>query len=190
MATVLVPLANGFEEIEAVTAIDILRRAGASVTVAGLAEGTVTGSHGIEIRPDQTLDAVIDQDFDMIVLPGGLPGADNLEADERIGNLLRRMADSGRFTSAICAAPKVLASAGLLDDRRATSYPGFLEPFRDRGLEMAADAVVRDGRVITSRSAGTAMDFALELVAALLGEDEAVRVEESLRRTIPGRAQS
>lgn len=188
MATVLVPLADGFEEIEAVTVVDVLRRGGAEVTVAGLAPGPVHGSHGIQLVPDETLDDVMNREYDMIVLPGGLPGADNLEADERIAGLLRRMADSGRFTAAVCAAPKVLAAAGLLEGRRATSFPGFLDAYRDEGVQLVADAVVRDGRIITSRSAGTAMDFALELVAALLGEERAMEVEQRLRRAHPLRA--
>jgi 4-methyl-5(b-hydroxyethyl)-thiazole monophosphate biosynthesis len=188
MATVLVPLADGFEEIEAVTVVDVLRRGGAEVTVAGLEPGPVHGSHGIQLVPDESLDDVLKRDYDMIVLPGGIPGADNLEADERIAALLSRMAEDGRFTSAICAAPKVLAAAGLLEGRRATSFPGFLEPWREKGVELAADAVVRDGRIITSRSAGTAMDFALELVAALLGEERAMEVEQRLRRAHPLRA--
>lgn len=190
MATVLVPLADGFEEIEAVTVVDILRRAGAEVVTAGLAGSEVTGSHGIALHADSTLDEAMERDFDMIVLPGGMPGADNLQNDERIGDLLRRMADSGRFTSAICAAPRVLAAAGLLDARDATSYPGFLDDYRERGVKVSADAVVRDGRIITSRSAGTAMDFALELVAALLGEDAAARVQDSLRRSTSRRARA
>jgi 4-methyl-5(b-hydroxyethyl)-thiazole monophosphate biosynthesis len=188
MATVLVPLADGFEEIEAVTVVDVLRRGGVEVTVAGLEPGPVHGSHGIQLVPDESLDDVLKRDYDMIVLPGGIPGADNLEADERIAALLSRMAEDGRFTTAICAAPKVLAAAGLLEGRRATSFPGFLEPWREKGVELAADAVVRDGRIITSRSAGTAMDFALELVAALLGEERAMEVEQRLRRAHPLRA--
>lgn len=188
MASVLVPLADGFEEIEAVTVVDILRRAGAEVTVAGLAAGPVHGSHGIQIVPDEALDDVLARDYDMIVLPGGLPGADNLETDSRIRDLLVRMAESGQFTTAICAAPKVLAAVGLLEGRRATSFPGFLDPYRERDVALEADAVVRDGRIITSRSAGTAMDFALELVAALLGEERSMEVEQRLKRSHPLRA--
>lgn len=188
MATVLVPLADGFEEIEAVTVIDVLRRAGAEVTVAGLEPGPIHGSHGIQVVPDELLDDVMKRDYEMIVLPGGLPGADNLEADPRIREILIRLAEDGQFATAICAAPKVLAAAGLLDGRKATSFPGFLEPYRDQVLELEADAVVHDGRIITSRSAGTAMDFALELVAALLGEERSMEVEQGLRRAHPLRA--
>ena len=171
MATVLIPLADGFEEIEAVTVIDLLRRAGIDVVAAGLAPGAVRGSHGIAVETDATLDEALERDYDMVVLPGGLPGADNLEADERVRTVLRRLADSGRFTAAICAAPKVLAAAGLLEGRRATSFPGFLDPAATPGLELSEAPVVQDGRVITSRGPGTAMDFALALVENLAGSD-------------------
>jgi len=182
MARVLVPLAEGFEEIEAVTIIDILRRAEIEVCTAGLEKGPVTGSHGIPFVPDGTLAEVLDEDFDMMVLPGGLPGADHLENDPRVALMLRRLADSGRFTAAICAAPKVLAAAGLLDGRTATSYPGFLDPARTPGLELREDPVVEDGPVITSRGPGTAMDFALALVERLQGKDRRDAVEARLQR--------
>ncbi|HPF57235.1 MAG TPA: DJ-1/PfpI family protein, partial [Candidatus Competibacteraceae bacterium] len=117
MVHVLVPLAQGCEELEAVTIIDLLRRAGAGVTVAGLEDGPVTASRGVVIMPETTLEAVLDQDFDLIVLPGGLGGAQRLEADRRISALLQRMTEQGRYVAAICAAPKVLASAGLLENR-------------------------------------------------------------------------
>lgn len=182
MARVLVPLAEGFEEIEAVTVIDILRRAGVEVLTAGLEAGPVTGSHGIGVVPDATLAEALDQDFDMMALPGGLPGADHLENDLRIARMLRALADSGRFTAAICAAPKVLAAAGLLDGRLATSYPGFLDPARTPGLELSEAPVVEDGTVITSRGPGTAMDFALALVERLEGKDARESVEGRLQR--------
>jgi len=182
MARVLVPLAEGFEEIEAVTVIDILRRAGVEVLTAGLEAGPVTGSHGIPVTPDGSLAEMLDEDFDMMVLPGGLPGADHLENDPRVASLLRRLADSGRFTAAICAAPKVLAAAGLLDGRTATSFPGFLDPERTPGLELSEAPVVEDGPVITSRGPGTAMDFALALVERLEGRNARDSVEGRLQR--------
>jgi len=182
MARVLVPLAEGFEEIEAVTVIDILRRADIEVLTAGLQDGPVSGSHGIPLVPDGTLAEVLDEDFDMMVLPGGLPGADHLENDPRVAGMLRRLADSGRFTAAICAAPKVLAAAGLLDGRTATSYPGFLDPARTPGLELSEAPVVEDGPVITSRGPGTATDFALALVERLEGKDVRDAVEKRLQR--------
>lgn len=182
MARVLVPLADGFEEIEAVTVIDILRRGGIDVITAGLEAGPVRGSHGLSLVPDATLDDALAADYEMVVLPGGLPGADNLESDERVTGLLRRLADSGRFTAAICAAPKVLAAAGLLDGRKATSFPGFLDPGSIPGLVLSEAPVVEDGKVITSRGPGTAMDFALALVERLRGRDVRDTVEERLQR--------
>jgi 4-methyl-5(b-hydroxyethyl)-thiazole monophosphate biosynthesis len=180
---VLVPLAEGFEELEAVTVIDLLRRAGIEVVTAGLEPGPVRGSRGTVIVPDASLDQVLDQSFDMIVLPGGLPGADHLEADPRIRHLLQRMAAEGRYTAAICAAPKVLASAGLLDGRRATAYPGVLEALERPAVALRAEEpVVVDGKVVTSRGPGTAMDFALELIERLLGREARERVEEPLQR--------
>jgi len=121
MPRVLVPLAEGFEELEAVTIIDLLRRAGVEVIVAGLEAGPVRASRGTVILPDESLYNVIDQDFDMIVLPGGLPGADHLNNDVRLREKLQEMSESGRYVAAICAAPKVLASAGLLKGKKATS---------------------------------------------------------------------
>jgi len=180
MATVLVPLAHGCEELEAVTLIDLFRRAGLTVTVAGLEAGPVTASRGVVLLPDVTLDDVLDQDFDMVVLPGGLGGAQRLEADRRITALLRRMAAQGRYVAAICAAPKVLASAGLLDDREATAYPGILD---DRaGIRLSGAAVVRDGTFITSRGPGTALDFALSLIEILCGRAQRDTVEAALQR--------
>ncbi len=182
MARVLVPLAQGCEELEAVTVIDLLRRAGIEVVTAGLQDGPVRGSRGTVLVPDTTLDDILDQDFDMIVLPGGLPGADHLNDDPRIRTLLGRMADGGRYVAAICAAPKVLASAGLLDGRQATSYPGVLDALEVPGMHYIDAPVVRDGRIVTSRGPGTAMDFALELIELLAGRDKRMEVERGLQR--------
>lgn len=184
MSCVLIPLAPGFEELEAVTVIDLLRRAGIQVLVASLDGQRVAGSHGIELTPDLGLDEALERALDMVVLPGGLPGADNLEADARVIGLLRRMADSERFTAAICAAPRVLARAGLLDGKRATSYPGFLDPSETPGLEIQKTAVVCDGKVITSRGPGTAMDFALALIEKLEGVAMRDEVERALQRFV------
>lgn len=182
MARVLVPLANGCEELEAVTIIDLLRRAGIEVVTAGLADGPVTASRGVVLLPDSTLDQVLGDDFDMIVLPGGLPGADHLDADPRIHTLLQRMAEQDRYTAAICAAPKVLMNAGLLDGRKATAYPGIIDGQLAASSQLTDDAVVTDGRVVTSRGPGTAMDFALTLIELLLGSDKRRAVEEPLVR--------
>lgn len=182
MARVLVPLAAGFEEIEAVTIIDLLRRAGVEVVVAGLQPGPVTGSHQITVTPDLDLDDAVTQTFDMVALPGGMPGADNLQRDHRIIDVLQATARRGGFTAAICAAPKVLAAAGLLDHRCATSYPGFLDAGSAPGITLSEKSVVQDGSLLTSRGPGTAMDFALALIENLAGEDQRDAVETGLQR--------
>ena len=183
MACVLVPLAQGCEELEAVTVVDLLRRAGIGVVTAGLDAQPVRASRGMILLADMTLDAALQQEFDMIVLPGGLPGADHLRDDPRVIELLKKMAASDRYTAAICAAPRVLARAGLLDGKRATSYPGALDIDAVPGIEYLEMPVVADGRVITSRGPGTAMDFALTLIEALAGKTKRDEVEAGLQRT-------
>lgn len=183
MANVLVPLAQGCEELEAVTVVDLLRRAGIGVVTAGLDAQPVRASRGMILLADMTLDAALQQEFDMIVLPGGLPGADHLRDDPRVIELLKKMAASDRYTAAICAAPRALARAGLLDGKRATSYPGALDIDAVPGIEYLEMPVVTDGRVITSRGPGTAMDFALTLIEALAGKTKRDEVEAGLQRT-------
>jgi 4-methyl-5(b-hydroxyethyl)-thiazole monophosphate biosynthesis len=182
MARVLVPLASGCEELEAVTIIDLLRRAQIEVVTAGLLPGPVKCSRGTMLLPDVTLDEALNLDYDMIVLPGGQPGATNLEHDTRILILLKKMAAAGKFTAAICAAPKVLAVAGLLDGRRATSYPGTLDAQQFPAIRQETQAMVRDGQVLTSRGPGTAMDFALALIELLADRATRDRVESGLVR--------
>jgi len=180
MARVLVPVAEGSEELETVTIVDLLRRGGVEVVLAGLAEGPVTASRGVVIVPDCSLDAVKEEDFDMIVLPGGAGGAKRMAADPRIGSLLRRMIDGGKHTAAICAAPAVLAANGLLGGKRVTSFPGALSGVPN--IDYVEDAVVTDGRLVTSRGPGTAMDFALRLITILCGDRKRSEVEEALQR--------
>lgn len=182
MATVLVPLAQGVEELEAVTIIDLLRRAGIEVVTAGLDAAPVKGSRGTVLLPDTTLDRAIEREYDMLVLPGGQPGVTHLEQDTRLITLVRKMARDKRFTAAICAAPKVLARAGVLDGKRATSFPGALDPAQWPNLRLEHGAVVIDGQVITSRGPGTAMDFALELIEQLAGKEKRGQVEAGLQR--------
>jgi len=184
MASVLIPLADGFEELEAVTIIDLLRRAKVVVTVAGL-NGTepVTGSRGVRILPDAALADVLGQAFDMITLPGGLPGADHLDRDPRIHQLLQQMQAQGAYTTAICAAPRVLANAGVLNGKRATGFPGQLETLSAQTFELVDAPVVVDGKVITSKGPGTAMEFALHLIEALCGKETRVAVEGPLQRS-------
>jgi 4-methyl-5(b-hydroxyethyl)-thiazole monophosphate biosynthesis len=185
MPNVLVPLAEGFEELEAISVIDILRRAEVDVVVAGLSDGPVKASRGTNVLPDMSLDDALQQDYDMIVLPGGMPGASNLNDDARVHELLKKMANSGKFTGAICAAPMVLGNAGVLDGKRATSFPGFVDQMDLPTVDYTGVPVERDGKVITSRGAGTALDFALELVDALVGREKRDEVEAALQRPQP-----
>lgn len=182
MPRVLVPLANGCEELEAVTIIDLLRRAGIEVITAGLEPGLIKASRGTQLMPDTTLDAALHEDYDMVVLPGGMPGAQRLKDDPRVIGLIQNMVAAGRYTAAICAAPTVLAAAGVLSGKSATGYPGFLEKMHLNDVTLSTEAVVCDGQVITSRGPGTAMDFALKLVEILVGVDTRHQVESALVR--------
>lgn len=176
MSHALVVIADGSEELEAVTVIDILRRAEVEVTVAGLSGRDIQASRGVNLHADITLETVAGNDFDLVVLPGGKAGAERLRDDTRVRDLLQRQAAAGRLIGAICAAPIALKAAGLLAGRKATSYPGFLEP---GDAKLSQDTVVEDGNIITSRGPATAMPFALALVARLCGE--AARDENAAR---------
>jgi len=180
MSMVLVPLAMGCEELEAVTVIDLLRRAGVTVVSAGLDGQIQRGSRGVMIQPDTTLEAALTHEFDMLVLPGGQPGTNNLKADARIIGLVQKMVAEGKYVTAICAAPSVLAAAGVLDGQRATSFPGALDAYPQ--VQQQRAAVVEDGKLITSRGPGTALDFALTLIERLCGRAKRDEVEASLQR--------
>lgn len=176
MAKVLVLLADGFEEIEAVTIIDVLRRAEVEVTVVGLGDGPARGSHGIPIVPERHMDQMRIDDYDGLVLPGGMPGAANLRDDKRVLAMIRRFNADGKLLGAICAAPIALEAAGVLSGRRATAFPGFELP----GAVYAEERVVADGPLITSRGAGTAMEFALTLVERLTGAERAQQLADRM----------
>ncbi|MDD2776771.1 MAG: DJ-1/PfpI family protein [Gallionella sp.] len=180
MSSALVLFAEGSEELEAITIVNILRRGVISVTFAGLTEGALRGSRGIVIVPDTTLDAVFNQDFDLIVLPGGQPGTRNLKADARVLQLLQRFAAQGKLVAAICAAPSVLAEAGLLNGKQATCYPSCLEDYPQ--VHVQTSAMIEDGKFITSRGPGTAMDFALLLLEKLTNASTRQTVETALVR--------
>ncbi|HCA27503.1 MAG TPA: DJ-1 family protein [Betaproteobacteria bacterium] len=182
MPKVLVPIAQGCEEMEAVTVIDLLRRAGIEVVSAGLDMLPVKASQGVTLVPDTTLELALKDDFDMIVLPGGIPGTTHLKEDARIQHLVRQMDTAGKYVAAICAAPAVLAKAGVLQGKRATSYPGVLDQMNLPDTAYLTTPVVKDGRIITSRGPGTAMDFALELVETLVGKEKRDEVEARLQR--------
>lgn len=177
MPTVLAILAEGFEEIEAVTPIDLLRRAGVEVTVAALADGIhVTGRSGLTMHADTTLAAAEAREFDCLFLPGG-PGVKPLRADPRVRALALRHHAAGRWLAAICAAPAVLHDAGLLAGRRYTAH---FSVANELPAILAHERVVEDGRLLTARGAGTAIDFGLLLVAKLLSPAKAAEVAQSI----------
>ena len=180
--TVLVPLAQGCEELEAITITDLLTRAGIKVVTAGLDDQVVVASRGIKLIPDKLLNEVLEDNFDMIVLPGGLPGADHLNNDPRIQTIVKKLAANNKYTAAICAAPRVLATAGILEGKHATSFPGALDQFPVNNMTYEERSVVIDGNVITSRGPGTAMDFTLTLIELLLSKEKRDEVEEGLQR--------
>ena len=173
-------LANGFEEIEAITVIDILRRAGVTVTVAGAQSGPITASRQTKHIPDCTLDDVRVEDFDMLVLPGGLPGTTHLRQDPRISQIIQTMLVRHCFVAAICAAPTVLADAGVLTERVATSNPSVRAELAGKVGRISNERVVVDGLIITSQSAGTAMEFAFKLVEILCGPATAIEVNRGV----------
>ena len=181
MVMVYVILANGFEEIEALTPVDVLRRAGLEVVTVGIGGKTVMGAHGIGVVCDKTYDE-LDEELtgaDMLVFPGGMPGASNIDSfrltDKYIGAVLGR----GGFVAAVCASPMILGKRGYLRGKRAVCFPGFEEYLLDAVVEEGAD-VARDGNIITSRCMGTALPFALELVECLLGKDVRDKTEKAV----------
>ena len=175
----IVILADGFEEIEAITVIDILRRAGIEVTPCGLESKTVKGSKGIVVEADKMLEDD-DIEYDACILPGGMPGSENLAKSEKVKKILLDMDNQGKIIGAICAAPAiVLAPLGVLDDKSATCYPGMEEAFAD-STDFRADDIVVDGNIITSRGPATALKFALGLVDALCGKPLAEKIANSV----------
>jgi 4-methyl-5(b-hydroxyethyl)-thiazole monophosphate biosynthesis len=178
MPRVVIILANGFEEVEAVSLIDVLRRAGIDTVVAGLHDGHVTSARQVKIIPDTVIDTVKTDDFDMIVLPGGQPGTDNLNADPRVKELIRSFSQKGKLTGAICAAPIVLGSAGVLQGKHATSYPSYKNNLG--GALYEETSVVTDGNVLTSRGAGTALTFGLAIVERLISKEKAQKIKDAM----------
>ena len=182
MVKILVPLAEGFEELEAITIIDLLRRAGFTVTSAGLEPGPVTASRGCVIVPDTTLDQVMQEQYDMIVLPGGLPGANRLRQNPAVQTLLRAQHQRGADLAAICAAPRALQASGILKGRSITCYPGALDDLDHNQITITGNAVEIDGNLVTSRGPGTAMDFALTLIERLGGKQLRDKISDQLVR--------
>lgn len=169
---VVVFLAEGFEEIEALTPVDLLRRAGIDVLTVGIGSKVVTGAHGIPIVTDcSDAEYASDASPDMVVLPGGMPGTKNLEASEVVRRAIEDVVQRGTYLAAICAAPSILGKLGLLQGKKATCFPGF-EPTLT-GAILSSEPVCVDGRLITSKGAGTALAFSLKLVELLTSDTQA-----------------
>lgn len=172
-------LADGFEEIEALCVLDFLRRAGVEVKTVGIDEKIVTGSHKIPVVCDkEDINLTGEEDFDMVILPGGLPGANNLDQSPLVDKFLNRAVAEDKFISAICAAPFILGKRGILNGKRACCYPGFEDQLT--GATVVNDGCVRDGKIITARAMGKSHDFALEIIEALVGKNERDRLSASV----------
>lgn len=175
---IMVLLAEGFEEVEFVTIVDVLRRAGMDVTVVGLKAGPIDGSHGVKVMSDALVDNITADQFDSVVLPGGYPGFVNLGEDERVLELLREMNLSGKYITAICGAPAVLSKAGVIEGKKVTIHPGVKDQLVTGSY--VDQRVVVDGRVVTSQGPGTAMEFSLKLVELFAGKAKMEEVKEDI----------
>ena len=178
MPKIIVPISDGFEEIEAVSIIDICRRAQIEVCIAAVEALETTGANSIKITADCMIDEVEVNEFDMIVLPGGLPNAFTLAENKKVQELLKFMKENDKYIAAICAAPYALHTAGVLN-KNYTCYPSFEQKIRDEGYTSTQD-IVEDGKVITSRGPGTATTFALQLVKTLCGNETYKNVKNGL----------
>lgn len=180
MSSVIVPLATGFEEIEAVTIIDVFRRADIKVVVVSLSQNLlITGANGITIQAEQNIEEIVSQNFDMIVLPGGVLGTQNLSENQTVQNILKDFDAQNKNIGAICAAPYALHTAGVLK-KNYTCYPSFEKKIREDGYQADKAMVIADENILTSRGPGTAMCFGLEIVKKLQGNDVYLQVKEGL----------
>jgi len=179
MKKVFVHFANGFEEVEAITPIDVLRRAGCEVTtVSVMGKKEVTSARGVSIITDALYEDMDYSEVDLVVLPGGQPGSDNLNRHEGLKRQIRMLHDKGRMIAAICAAPRVLGSAGVLKGKRATCFPGTEDLLT--GATFTGNAVEVDGNIITAKGPGAAMKFSLTLVEQLVGKSKADELKKAM----------
>lgn len=183
MGRVIVFLANGFEEVEALTVVDYLRRVDIQVdTVSITDEKRVKGAHDIEVIADKTIEELVHlEDYTTVVIPGGMPGASNLRDDERVTSIVKEIYEKQKLVAAICAGPIVLQKVGILDDKLVTSFPGFEDQLT--GTVYTGKNVERDGNIITASGPYFAVDFAIEIVDYLLGMQKADELKESILYT-------
>jgi 4-methyl-5(b-hydroxyethyl)-thiazole monophosphate biosynthesis len=178
MPQILVPLANGFEEVEAISIIDICRRGDINVIVAGVDDKAAMGAHNIPIVTDCMIDEVDVNELDMIVLPGGWSGTESLANNKTVQSILKKMKESNKYIGAICAAPYALDAAGVLSDNY-TCYPSIENKIRTQGYDKNTNTVI-DGKVMTSQGVGTAVCFALEIVKTLQGNDIYQQIKQEI----------
>lgn len=180
MKKALLFFADGAEEVEALTPVDLLRRAGVEVTVVGVLGKTQTGSHGISVNTDVPAEELGECDFDMVILPGGLGGTKNLGLSEVVARYVSRAANEGKFIAAICAAPTVLGKMGLLKGKNATCYPSMQDDLAELYGAKVGGRVVRDGNIITGVGAGASTEFALALIEALTDAETSEKIKNSI----------
>lgn len=173
-------LADGFEEVEALTPLDYLRRAGIDVLAVGVGSDFPTGAHGISVKADCVLENISDsKEFEALILPGGLEGTQNLGKSEKVKNMILLAAEKGKKIAAICAAPSILGNLGLLSGKQAICYPGFESKLK--GAEIASEPVVIDGDIITAIGAGAAQQFSFAIIKELLGKEKAEEIKEQVK---------
>ncbi|MBO7426300.1 MAG: DJ-1/PfpI family protein [Clostridiales bacterium] len=179
MSKVAVMLAEGFEDVEAITAIDLMRRAGIEVTTVSVTdEPVVTTSHKITLKTDASINSFDLDSVDMIVLPGGMPGTINLGNTKKLTDKIIEFNNKGKYLAAICAAPTVFGSLGILEGKRACCYPGMEDGLT--GASKSTNSVEVDGNIITSRGVGTAIDFALTIISVLVGNNKADEIAKGI----------
>ncbi|MFL0250050.1 DJ-1 family glyoxalase III [Clostridium neuense] len=178
MNKVLLFLAEGFEEIEALTTVDVLRRAEIVCDTCSLNGESVIGAHGIKVLADKTMDSINEDEYDVVVIPGGMPGAENLRNNSKVVGIVKKFNNEGKVVSAICAGPIVLGRAEVTEGKKVTSYPGYENELGK--CNYLEEIAVRDGNVITSRGPATAIYFALELVEKLKGAEVVEKLKEGM----------
>ena len=183
MAKAAILLAPGYEELEAVTVVDVLRRAGISCLIVGLTKEPVPSAREVKIVPDLSIDELKAEELDLVILPGGIPAVEKLKQDQRVKSLLEKMKEKGKICAAICAAPGALSSFGLLQGRKATIYPTLKEELKGAQIEEAP--VVVDGNIVTSQGPGTALPFAFKLVEILAGMEKAKEIAQQMLLSWP-----
>lgn len=179
MINVFIFFAEGFEETEGLTVVDILRRAGIAIRTVSITKSKmVTSSHKVTLKADMTFDQVPFEKADMLILPGGMPGTKNLLSHIELCDCLRDFHEKGKMIGAICAAPMVLGENGILEGKKAVCYPGFEEHLK--GAEILTEEAVQDGNIITSRGLGTAIEFSLTIVAHFMGKEKADEIKKAI----------